>query len=59
MAKHGTLEGLTEIPEDVRRVFVTAHEIASDWHVRMQAAFQKHTDNGVSKTINLPNSATV
>ena len=59
VAKQGTLEGLTEIPEDVRRVFVTAHEIASEWHVRMQAAFQKHTDNGVSKTINLPNSATV
>jgi len=58
-AEHGTLEGLGEVPEDVRRVFVTAHEIPPDWHVRMQAAFQKYTDNGVSKTINLPNSATV
>jgi len=59
VARQGTLDGLTEVPEDVRRLFVTAHEVAPEWHVRMQAAFQKHTDNGVSKTINLPESATV
>ena len=59
VAKQGTLHGLSEVPEDVRKVFVTAHEIAPEWHVRMQAAFQRHTDNGVSKTINLPQSATV
>ncbi|MBI5835748.1 MAG: vitamin B12-dependent ribonucleotide reductase [Candidatus Eisenbacteria bacterium] len=57
IARQGTVHGLAEVPEDVRRVFVTAHEVAPKWHVRMQAAFQKHTDNGVSKTVNLPHTA--
>ncbi len=58
VAERGTVRGLEGVPEDVQRVFVTAHEIEPAWHVKMQAAFQKQTDNGVSKTINLPNSAT-
>jgi ribonucleoside-diphosphate reductase alpha chain len=59
VAAQGTVQGLVEAPADVQRVFVTAHQIAPEWHVRMQAAFQRHLDNGCSKTINLPHSATV
>jgi len=55
---HGTVSAVDEVPSDWQKIFVTAQEIAPDWHVKMQAAFQKGTDNGVSKTINLPNSAT-
>ncbi|MDI6723764.1 MAG: adenosylcobalamin-dependent ribonucleoside-diphosphate reductase [Methanobacterium sp.] len=58
IARTGSLNGMGEIPEDVRRLFVTANEVKPVWHVRMQAAFQKYVDNGVSKTVNLPASAT-
>jgi ribonucleoside-diphosphate reductase alpha chain len=59
IAREGVVHGLADVPEDVQRVFVTAHEVPYEWHVRHQAAFQRSTDNGVSKTINLPNAASV
>jgi ribonucleoside-diphosphate reductase alpha chain len=58
VARRGSLRGIPGVPDDARAVFKTAHEIDYAWHVRHQAAFQRHTDNGVSKTINLPREAT-
>jgi ribonucleoside-diphosphate reductase alpha chain len=58
IAEHGSVQDIEEVPEDIRRAFVTAHDIAPVWHVRMQASFQKHTDNAVSKTVNFGNDAT-
>jgi ribonucleoside-diphosphate reductase alpha chain len=54
----GSLKDIKGIPESFKRIFVTALDIPPEMHVRMQAAFQKYVDNAVSKTINLPNSAT-
>jgi ribonucleoside-diphosphate reductase alpha chain len=59
IAEEGSVRHIETVPEDVRRVFATAHDISPEWHVRLQAAFQKHTDNAVSKTVNFPNQATV
>jgi ribonucleoside-diphosphate reductase alpha chain len=57
-AKNGTLKG-AKIPEGFRKLFATATEIPPEWHVRIQAAFQKYTDNAISKTVNLPSSAKI
>ena len=59
IAKRGSIKKIKQIPKDVRKVFVTAHDVSPDWHIRMQAAFQKYIDNAVSKTVNLPRDATV
>jgi ribonucleoside-diphosphate reductase alpha chain len=58
IAKATSLQNVEEIPLNMRKIFVTAHDISPEWHVKMQAAFQKYTDNAVSKTINFPHMAT-
>jgi ribonucleoside-diphosphate reductase alpha chain len=58
IAKKGTVKDVPEVPRKFQRLFVTAHDISPTWHVRMQAAFQKFTDNAVSKTVNFAESAT-
>lgn len=56
---HGSARGVAQVPTKWQQVFAISHDIAPAWHVRMQAAFQDSTDSGVSKTINMPTSATV
>lgn len=59
VAKTGSIQDLAKVPDDVRQAFVTSLDIKPEWHVRMQAVFQRHVDNAVSKTVNLPHDATV
>jgi ribonucleoside-diphosphate reductase alpha chain len=59
ISRKGSIQDMRDIPDDVRRVFVTSLDIAPEWHVRMQAAFQKYVDNAVAKTVNLPANATL
>jgi ribonucleoside-diphosphate reductase alpha chain len=59
IARSGSVQKIAGVPDDVKRLFVTALDIDPVWHVKMQAAFQKFTDNAVSKTVNLPNDAKV
>jgi len=58
IAKKGTLDGFDEVPVEIKRVFTVAHDVSPVWHIKLQAAFQKYTDNAVSKTVNFPHSAT-
>lgn len=59
IGKQGTITNITEVPKEIREIFVTALEVPPEAHVKIQAAFQKHVDNAVSKTVNLPQNATV
>ncbi|MBR9683588.1 adenosylcobalamin-dependent ribonucleoside-diphosphate reductase [Candidatus Woesearchaeota archaeon] len=59
IAKRGSIQDVEEVPEQIRKVFVTAMDLTPEAHVKMQAAFQKHTDNAVSKTVNFPFTASV
>ncbi len=59
IAKEGSIKKLDGLPESIKRIFVVSADIKADWHIKMQAVFQKYTDNAVSKTINFPSFATV
>jgi ribonucleoside-diphosphate reductase alpha chain len=58
VARRGSIQDL-DLPSELKRLFLTAHDIDFRWHVLMQAVFQRHTDNAVSKTINMRNDATM
>lgn len=58
VAKLGSVQDIAEVPEAIRQVFVTAHDVTPEWHIQIQAAFQQYTDNAVSKTVNLSHDAT-
>lgn len=58
VAEHGSAREVEELPQDIRRIFATAHDISPEWHIRTQGIFQKYIDNAVSKTVNFSGSAT-
>ncbi|HRN86597.1 MAG TPA: adenosylcobalamin-dependent ribonucleoside-diphosphate reductase [Candidatus Dojkabacteria bacterium] len=59
VARKGSVKDIKEVPDKLKKIFVSAGDITPEWHIRTQAAFQKHTDNAVTKTINMPESAKV
>tara|TARA_Y100000310_G_scaffold336148_1_gene419965 strand:+ start:3086 stop:5116 length:2031 start_codon:yes stop_codon:yes gene_type:complete len=55
----GSIHDIEEIPDHLKKIFVTAHDISPEWHIRIQSAFQKYVDNAISKTINFPYNASI
>jgi hypothetical protein len=58
IGREGSLQRMPNIPENIKKIFKTAHDISPEWHIRIQSAFQKYTDNAISKTVNLAQNAT-